>query len=118
MNPVLSPLSDHFALSSTTGDFNRDGKLDLAIGSNDHVDTLLGKGDGALQPPQRYYFAAGVFSIAAADFNGDGILDLVFAGTLPDLVVMPGNADGTFGHGPSASITISTGMLHIYPGFT
>ncbi|HUE00142.1 MAG TPA: FG-GAP-like repeat-containing protein [Bryobacteraceae bacterium] len=39
------------------------------------VSILLGNGNGSFQPPVDY--AAGGWGLAAADFNGDGILDLV-----------------------------------------
>jgi hypothetical protein len=62
----------------TTGDFNGDGKIDLAI--TDQVEgtasILLGKGNGTFQSPLEFStgtFAAGV---ATGDFNGDGRLDL------------------------------------------
>jgi hypothetical protein len=65
----------------TTGDFNGDGKVDLAV-TDQHDNTvsiLLGNGDGTFQSPLEFStgnFAAGV---AAADFNGDSRLDLAVA---------------------------------------
>ncbi len=65
----------------TTGDFNGDGKVDLAI-TDQHDNTvsiLLGNGDGTFQSPLE--FTAGDFAtgVAAGDFNGDGRLDLAVA---------------------------------------
>src|SRR5262249_26783516 len=61
-----------------TGDFNADGKLDVAtIGAS--VNLLLGNGDGTFQTPAA--FAAGTNPVAGvvADFNGDGRADLAIA---------------------------------------
>jgi len=60
------------------GDFNNDGKLDIAIigfGGN-AVQVLLGNGDGTFQPPENIVMNGQPVSLAAADFNHDGKLDL------------------------------------------
>jgi hypothetical protein len=80
-----------------TGDFNGDGRLDLAVvnTNSDTVSILLGKGDGTFQPAQTYATGHEPGSLAVGDFNGDGKLDIVTTnyGTVS---VLLGNGDGTF----------------------
>jgi hypothetical protein len=61
------------------GDFNDDGKLDLAVTSFDFstVAVLLGNGDGSFQPAVFYQTPSGPISVAVGDFNGDDFPDLV-----------------------------------------
>jgi uncharacterized protein (TIGR03437 family) len=66
--------------AAAIGDFNRDGKLDVACTREDTILAVeLGVGGGALGPPTTYTVAWGD-SIAAADMDGDGNLDLVTSG--------------------------------------
>jgi len=102
--------------SVTLGDFNGDGKLDIAatnyslpvtIPGESSVSVALGNGDGTLRPPVQYGLPqfTNPYSIQVGDFDGVGKADLVFASanggqtreTYPDLVyVLLGNGDGTF----------------------
>ena len=81
------------------GDFNGDGKTDLAVSNNNtsNVSVLLGNGDGTFQPRVNYSTATNPQSVALADFNGDGRLDIVTANRGSNNVsVLLGNGDGTF----------------------
>ena len=83
------------------GDFNGDGKPDLAIANkaNRMVWLLFGDGTGAFTPPPYpYYAGAGPDAMVAADFNGDGNTDLAVANYADGTIqVLPGNGAGGFG---------------------
>jgi hypothetical protein len=82
-----------------TGDFNGDGKLDLAVSdaSANMVSILLGNGDGTFQAHYDYRAAAMPYGLATGDFNGDGHLDLAVVNDASNTVsVLLGNGDGTF----------------------
>jgi hypothetical protein len=85
--------------SAAVGDFNGDGKLDLAVaneGSN-NVSILLGKSDGTFQAAVDYGAGSNPSSVAVGDFRDDGKLDLVVANDGSDNVsILLGNGDGTF----------------------
>ncbi len=98
--------------SIAVGDFNHDGKRDLAAtapgGVSGSVVILLGNGDGTFRTGASYSAGVGPFSIVAADFNNDGILDLAVANDLsPYLTILLGNGDGTFRYGPQSPQTPS-----------
>jgi hypothetical protein len=93
-----------------TGDFNRDGAVDLLADLPPNFSTsftrryalLLGNGDGSFQTPARLIdvpnFASG-FKLLAEDVNGDGNLDVVRLAELfpgAQVEVSLGNGDGTF----------------------
>jgi hypothetical protein len=82
--------------SVAVGDFNGDGKPDLAV-ANSSVSVLLGNGDGTFQAAVNYLAGPYSTSVAVGDFNGDGKLDLALtdeSGSSASVLV--GNGDGTF----------------------
>ena len=90
------------ASALTVGDFNGDGILDIAVteygfGTQGILAIFLGKGDGSFQAGAVYDVGSLPYGVTAADFNGDGILDLATANNGDnDVAVLFGNGDGTF----------------------
>jgi FG-GAP-like repeat len=83
--------------SLVAGDFNGDGKLDLAVSTGTSISILLGNGDGTFTVTSFPTTAQFVGTLVAGDFNGDGILDLAFPDPFHNLVYLfLGNGDGTF----------------------
>ena len=86
------------------GDFNKDGKVDLAVVNvgdpsvNDKgsVSILLGNGDGTFQPANNLVAGKNPSSIAVGDFNGDGRVDIVTVNSDNTVSALLGNGDGTF----------------------
>jgi uncharacterized protein (TIGR03437 family) len=96
-----------FVRNVASGDFNRDGKLDLAVSEItgtlpfSKISLWFGDGQGGFEIITRFE-TLGVFTdLDAGDLNGDGRLDLVGSGNAvfgPDAgaVAMLGNGEGTF----------------------
>ena len=83
------------------GDFNGDGKIDLAIsGGTSSTAVLFGNGDGTFSSSSIAASSTnGLF--AAGDFNGDGITDLALVTTTATIYL--GQANGTFVSMPNTS---------------
>ncbi len=93
-----------FAEAISTGDFNNDGVVDLAVtaqyndaGTSGVVSIYLGNGDGTFQPQVVLNFTGYPDSSVVADFNHDGVLDIAAVQYYPlQFSVAFGNGDGTF----------------------
>ena len=82
------------------GDFNGDGKQDVVTANggfaNNSVSTLMGTGTGTLNSPRLFMAGQSPVGVAVADFNSDGILDVVAVnhdGTKGTISMMRGNGD-------------------------
>jgi FG-GAP-like repeat len=83
--------------AAVQGDFNEDGFLDLVAGGRG-LDTLLGQGDGTFLPAIHIQTPYTIDrKLVAADFNGDGHLDLLTIGGIhSEWSIYLGNGNGTF----------------------
>jgi hypothetical protein len=81
--PGVSYVTPNNPLSVAVGDFNGDGKLDVAVGNggSNSVSLLLGNGDGTFQAAVDFGASNQTAWVIAGDFNGDGMLDLQVPGT-------------------------------------
>ncbi|MFT3765610.1 MAG: VCBS repeat-containing protein [Minicystis sp.] len=106
-------------------DFNRDGRLDLAIETLDssfdrYAAILLGRGDGSFRVQDRSIGGDKVSDLAAADMNGDGIPNLVVSdseGPSTRIDIYLGRGDGTVTlsrthRDPAAPLRVITGDVN------
>jgi hypothetical protein len=79
-----------------TGDFNKDGQVDVVTGGA-NISVLLGKGDGTFLPAISANYNRFSDAVTAGDMNGDGQLDLIVAtGYSYSVDVLLGTGDGSF----------------------
>jgi hypothetical protein len=103
--------------SAAIGDFNGDGKADVAIGDlvNGPFVVRLGNGDGSFGDEVSYNTGGiGPHIVITTDINLDGFLDLVSANRgSSDVSVLLGRGDGTFRKAIVTSTGDSTGPYSI-----
>ncbi len=126
--PTVQPAGVQSYPTMIGGDFNGDGKGDLAVlsyngNSISYITVLLGKGDGTFATPKtRPVYSQPITggdvilgTLAAADFNGDGKLDLAVVGDYVSsggVTILLGNGDGTFAAaGPNLDLTADFALI-------
>jgi Bacterial Ig-like domain (group 3)/FG-GAP-like repeat len=107
-----------FPFFLAVADFNGDGRVDVAVTNDDDstVSVLLSNGDGTFFNAPGSPVGSGNYApcpIVAADFNGDGIVDLAVANFTPDtgqtvsnVVILLGKGDGSFTDAPGSPVLV------------
>jgi hypothetical protein len=124
--PLLIALPVYLTMSIVAGDFNGDGRPDIAVLSCNQNDflcqsggtlsVLLGNGDGTFANSINTQTSGLPSGLVSGDFNGDGLLDVAVShsdrgGTYS---VFLGNGDGTFR--PLVETTVSAEIFSIASG--
>ena len=97
--------------SLVAGDFNKDGRLDVAsidatASDTYHVLVFPGQGDGTFGAPQSYPAGMLASSLALGDFNQDGSVDIAIS-NYNGIQLLLGKADGTFSSGIDVSLEVA-----------
>jgi Bacterial Ig-like domain (group 3)/FG-GAP-like repeat len=121
------------AITTTTlgqfvlADFNKDGKLDIAAltetsASQAQLQIALGNGNGTFGTPAVSNLTGGDSirsgSLAAADFDGDGNIDLALLDYISYSGVFYGKGDGTFTSVPISGGVVPKDLLNLFVGGT
>ena len=107
--PPVSTAVNAYPVAMVSGDFNRDGQLDLAVVNNvdSTLSILLGNGNGTFLAASSIFVGNRPTAIVTGDFNGDGIADLaVLNGGDHTITVLLGKPYGEF----TVSATIPVGL--------
>jgi Ca2+-binding RTX toxin-like protein len=78
--PIFTHLAGDSDLTLAAGDFDGDGRADLAAGTKTDLKLLTSKGDGTFNFPTSFA-ATNARSVAVADFNRDGVADVAWLNT-------------------------------------
>ncbi len=98
--PAIPYTAGQTPWATAFGDFNEDGKQDLAVlnANSGDVSILAGNGEGTLQPAISIPVGYSPAGLAVADMDGDGHLDLVVTQLGVNVVgVLRGDGYGGFG---------------------
>jgi len=104
---IFTNLTGQNASTIVASDFDRDGKMDVAVASSysNNVTELLGSGTGTFNPPINWSVGNGAQYLLVSDFNGDSIPDLVSVNYLSDdITLLLGGPAGTFAGARDTSV--------------
>lgn len=82
-----------------TGDFNKDGKIDLVVVNHDshNLSLLVGDGQGRFAAAKNFAVGTSPAEIAVADFNKDGNIDVAVTNSdTHNISILLGNGQGSF----------------------
>lgn len=101
-----------------TGDFNRDGRIDIVAANlnSNNLSLLLGNGSGAFAPAISLPTIGNPFFVTWGDFNGDGWPDLVYVG-FSAVGILPGNGAGGFAAARVVSSDVPSGVYAVVSDF-
>lgn len=104
------------AFSLVAGDFNRDGRVDLAA-TGAGLQILLGDGAGGFESARSFKTSSTVVPVAAGDFNSDGKLDLVVVSptSTSSVFILLGDGAGGF-QSPTSSSSVSSDPFSVAVG--
>lgn len=103
-----------------SGDFNGDGRLDIAVVNRqtDDVSVFLGQPGGLPATPQHNYaIGQGGSAVVVGDWNGDGRPDLAIIRVVPvgngAVMILLANPDGSFGSPTSQDVGVNPAALDV-----
>ena len=98
---IPGPATASYLPAAVSGDFDKNGTIDVAGFSGTSLLILSNDGTGKLSLAHTYTLPQPAYGIVTADFNGDANLDLVVTGIDPisqewGYSILLGNGDGSF----------------------
>ncbi|MFI5455663.1 MAG: FG-GAP-like repeat-containing protein [Isosphaerales bacterium] len=121
-NPALgltTSTSDGSSINSrpgaiVAGDFNRDGKLDLAVLMEDTGEVWIytGNGNGSFRHTFSISVGEEATGLSLVQGNGPGLVDLLVGNGFGDVLILDGKGDGTFQiQGSRVSLSVVPDLL-------
>lgn len=112
--PTSFPTDRENAIAAATGDFNRDGKIDVAVTIfyGNEVAIMLGNGQGDFTTSANFPAGESPTSLVVEDFEGDGFLDLAISTyNSEEVLTLRGDGNGGFGAGQSYPLGGNGGQI-------